>query len=182
MTDTAVMPVRLIAGDSLVMRLPAAAIDYPSSDGWTVALALSPIAGGTAITVNAVAEVDAWVVTLTTAAAAALAIGRFGWAIRAAKTGLRETIMTGELLVSADPALANTDRRSHARRVLDAVEAAIEGRASSADLEYVFEDGRSVKMMGHDELVKLRSAYRREVAREERTSGARRPMRIVARL
>lgn len=176
------MPVRLIAGDSLVMRLPQAAIDYPPSGGWTVTLALSPLNGGAAGNVSGVFDVDAWVVTITPAASAALVVGRYGWAVRASSATLRETILSGDLLVVADPASANVDRRSHARRTLDLLEAAIEGRATSADLEYTFEDGRSIKMMGHDEMVKMRAYYRGEVAREERASGARRPMRIVARL
>ena len=164
----------------MVLRLAAAGGDYPAADGWAVAMAIAPDSGGTVTSVSASDDGGEWVVTLTAAASAALSPGVHGWAIRASKAGFRETILAGSLLVEADIA-ADTDRRSHARRVLDAVEAAIEGRATSADLEYVFADGRSIKMMGHDELYRMRDRYRREVAREEGRGAGGRPVRIVPR-
>lgn len=181
MTETVTVPLRLIRGDSLVLRLEAAGADWPVTAGWALSMALAPDSGGTVTTIDAVDDGGEWVLTLTTTQSAALTVGLQSWAIRASKSGLRETVMQGTLSVDADIA-ANTDRRSHARRVLDLIEAAIEGRATSVDLEYIFEDGRSVKSMGHDELWRMRDRYRREVAREEGRGAGARPARIVPRL
>lgn len=181
MTDAATLPLRLIAGDSLALRLPAAGEDYPSADGWTVAMALAPASGGALTSVSGTDDGDAWLINLTASASAALTAGQYDWVIRASRSGERATIQRGTLTVEADVA-ANVDRRSHARRVLDLIEAAIEGRASDVDLEYVFDNGRSVKMMGHDELFRMRDRYRREVAREEGRGAGGRPVRIVPRI
>lgn len=71
---------------------------------------------------------------------------------------------------------------THAQRALAAIEAVLEQRASSMDLEYTFEDGRSVKMLPPSELLRLRDYYKREVAREGGTGAGRRPIRLLSRL
>lgn len=175
------VPLRLIRGDSLVLRLSAAGSDWPAADGWAVAMAMAPDSGGTLTTVNAVDDGGEWLLTLTSATSAALTVGVYNIAIRASKGDLRETVMQAVLTVDADVA-ANVDRRTHARKVLDLIEAAIEGRASAVDIEYVFDDGRSIKSMSHDELWRMRDRYRREIQREEGGGAGGRPIRIVPRL
>ncbi|SFO63572.1 hypothetical protein SAMN05216567_101887 [Variovorax sp. OK605] len=64
------------------------------------------------------------------------------------------------------------DVRSHARRTLDAIEAVLEGRATSATAEYEI-NGRRLKYIPLNELHAMRSKYQREVAAEEGKSGPR---------
>lgn len=56
--------------------------------------------------------------------------------------------------------------KSHARKVLDAIEATIEGNASVAQSEMTI-NGRSIKYQSPEQLLILRSTYKREVANEE---------------
>lgn len=70
------------------------------------------------------------------------------------------TVHTGRVI------LKNINSKSHARKVLDAINARLENRASQEQSEYEV-NGRRIKFISHDELIKLRSFYLREVANEE---------------
>lgn len=175
------MPTRLICGDSIQLSLDDLGQAYPASDGWQVSLALSPLAGGVPVVVNATGGSGSpWLVTLTSTASAALNPGQFGWAIRAIKDGIRDTPLLGKIVVLADPAATNADQRSQAQRVLDAIDAVIENRASATDLKVTFADGRSIERLSHSELLAMRKDYAARVARENASS--RGPVRILARL
>lgn len=172
------MPALLIAGDSL--RLAIADGDYPASEGWSVALVLQAMAGGTPTTVNGTASGDDWVLTLTSAASAALVAGAYRYAIAATNAGDRQTIDHGEVQVRPDPASPATDQRSPARRTLDAIDAVLESRASSEDLKFTFADGRALEKVPHGELLALRKHYARIVAREANKGLG--PKRVLMRL
>jgi hypothetical protein len=63
-------------------------------------------------------------------------------------------------------ATATLDTRSHARKVLAAIEAVIERRATKDQEEYTI-DGRSLKRTPVAHLLVLRYRYKREVEQEE---------------
>lgn len=74
-------------------------------------------------------------------------------------------IEAGSVLV--EPALGSaTDVRSHAKKVLDALEAMLEGKASQDQLSYSIR-GRSLSRMSPAELLDWRDRYRSEVNREK---------------
>lgn len=173
------LPARIVAGDSLVLRVSAAS--WPSADGWAVSLTMQPIAGGFAKTTVAGAE-DAgdWVLTLTAALSAALVPGAHRFLIAAARAGERQSIGFGETKVLPNPETSAADQRSAARRALDVIDAVLEQRAGSAEMKFEFEDGRSVESMPHGELLKLRAHYARIVVRERQ--GRRGPARVNVRL
>jgi hypothetical protein len=177
-------PARLISGDSLVLDLAALGADYPESSGWALSLALSALNGGAAVVVDGVEVAGVWSITLSTTTSATLSPGRFGWALRAVKSGFRDTLDFGQFDCLPDPASGTADRRSHAQRALALIEAAIEGRASATDLKFTFADGRSIERMSHSELLKMRAEYAGIVAREQRgaRSGASSGQRILASL
>lgn len=172
------MPAQIIAGDSL--RLVIAVGDYPASAGWAVALVLQALAGAAPMTVNASDGTAEWVIALSSAASADLTPGAYRYLIAATKDGNRSTIETGQVEVLPDPAAAATDQRSAARRALDAIDAVLESRASSEDMEFTFEDGRALKKVPHVDLLALRRHYARIVARE--SSKGRGPRRVMMRL
>jgi hypothetical protein len=61
------------------------------------------------------------------------------------------------------------DTRSHAQKVLDALEATIEGRASRSDLEYEISRGgvlTRVQSLSHSELLDLYKFYSDNVTQE----------------
>lgn len=66
---------------------------------------------------------------------------------------------------------AITDTRSQARRTLEAIEATLEGRSTSATAEYEIA-GRKMKFIPVTDLLVLRDRYRVDVAREDAATRA----------
>lgn len=82
-------------------------------------------------------------------------------------TSRRTTLETRQLEVKANPLTATaTDKRTHARKVLDAIEAVIEGTASHEQAAMTI-DGERLERRSVDELLKLRTIYRAEVQVED---------------
>jgi hypothetical protein len=157
---------RLIAGDSLVFATSVP--DYLPSAGYTLTYRLvRRDAAGAAITFAAGVSGDLYSVSVTPATTAGWTAGRYTWASYVTKAGERYTVGQGELVIEADPALitAPYDNRSHARKVLDAIEAVLEGRAST-DQQQVSVAGRTLTRMPITELLLLRDRYRAEAASE----------------
>lgn len=75
------------------------------------------------------------------------------------------TIHTSNIEIFPNLSIGNADPRSHARRVLESIEAVIEGTASSDVLAYEIA-GRRLERYPISELLKLRSIYRREFQSE----------------
>ncbi|MTH79413.1 hypothetical protein [Paracoccus aestuariivivens] len=94
--------------------------------------------------------------------------GRYVWALRALRGSDVIEYQTGDLLIGADIASLTSgfDGRSHARRVLEAVEAVLENRAS-IDQERYSINNRELWRTPVADLLMLRSRYRDEVRREE---------------
>lgn len=178
----AAMPAAMVAGDSLKVDFADAAADYPSSGGNAVAMTLVPVSGGTPVTVSCSGGASAWSLVIAAATSAGWAAGDWRWVLRATNGADVATIDQGQIRVAPNPASAATDSRTHARRVLDAIEATIEGRASKSDLKTTFEDGRSIERLTHTELLKMRDAYAAKVRAEERAARGLGPNRIVVSL
>ncbi|VWX56711.1 hypothetical protein [Sphingorhabdus sp. 109] len=174
------MPSRLVAGDSLTLALVQAAQEYPAGAGWAAKLTLVPIAGGMPLEITGSGGSVDWSFSVSSAQTAALAAGLFRWSTSAVNAGERTTLDSGQIQVLPDPAGSDVDARSHARKVLDALNATIEGRATTTQLEVEFEDGRRIKHMENSEILKLRREYVRKVAAEDqRRTG---PKKVLARL
>jgi hypothetical protein len=176
------VPDRIVAGDTLKVSDSAAGAVFPAGEGWALAWVFVKASGGAVTTVAATAVAEAWEMTASAATTGAWASGVWRWVQRASKSGAVITVASGEVLVQPDPASANVDSRSHARRVLDLIEAAIEGRATSAALEHQFEDGRRIRFMTHEELLKMRDSYASKVRVEERAAKGLGASRILVRL
>lgn len=108
--------------------------------------------------------------TFTVAAAsAAWTAGRYAWQLSAVKSGEKWIVATGETEVRPDFASASNglDARTHIRKVLDAVEAVIERRATQSMLDMAIPSGDSgmiaLKRVPLADLMKLRDTYRREL-------------------
>lgn len=100
--------------------------------------------------------------------------GRYRWFARAVSGAIVETIdgENGWIEVEPNPAASGTrDLRSFARRALDAIEATIEGRATSGQLSFAIRD-RTVQSFSIVELLQLRTQLRNEVKVEEAGSAA----------
>lgn len=176
------MPVSVIAGDVLKAQIVELGNVYPSGEGYSLSWVFTPARGGTPETISGVWHADGWRVTVPGATTAAWTAGSMIWVARLTKSGETATAGRGEFTVLPNPGSADLDQRSHAKRVLDLLEAAIEGRASRTDLEHQFEDGRRLKVMTHKELLDMRNAYASRVAAEERKASGKGPARVLVSL
>lgn len=157
------MPTILTAGDRWRWRESAAAA-YPPAAGWTLKYRLRSAAAVIDITaqvVGAAYEIDVAPATTATYAAA-----EYDWTAWVEKSGDRVSIATGRVTVRPDPAtIAAGDIRSHAEKVLEAIHAVIEGRASQDQESYSI-NGRSLSRTSLPDLLALERTYARRVARE----------------
>lgn len=140
--------------------------DYPANAGWSLAYTLINAAGK--ITINASVSGADHLVSVPAATTATYVAGGYTWMARVTKATEIYTIGQGSIEILPNLAAAGVltyDGRSHAKIMLEAIEAAFEGRASSTQLEYEI-SGRRVRNMTPEELIKWRSFYKAEVAKE----------------
>lgn len=142
---------------------------YCKASEWTLKYYVKNATGAFTITASAY-ETDNYRVLVAPATSAGYTPGTYTWVAYVEKgTGEsfeRHRVDSGTFTVQANFAtLTNYDARTHVKRVLDAIEAVIENRASAADLEYSVA-GRSLKKMTHAELLALRDRYKAEYAAE----------------
>lgn len=171
----------VIAGDSIALSEPDAAASYPAASGWALTVAWQRERGGSA-PVQTVLDVQGEA-TVAPSTTAVWTPGNWRWALVAARAGERVTLGSGLIRVLPDPLAATaSDQRSHAQRTLEALEAAIEGRASSTDLKVTLADGRSIERLSHDELLRARDRYAAIVASDRRKAAGRGPGRVLVNL
>lgn len=155
-------PLELRAGDTWQWTRSLA--DYPASAGWSLAYVF--INAAAKISISASASGDDHAVTVAAATTANYAAGNYDWIARASKSGQVFTVGAGRITILPSLAASTADLRTHARKVLEAIEAVLEGRASQDVLEYQIA-GRSLKRIPLADLLTLRDRYRAEVARED---------------
>jgi len=137
--------------------------DYPAGT-WTLKYRFKNAAGGFEITASASGTDH--VVTVDAGTTADYAAGSYTWMAWVEAGSEKYTVDTGTLTVYPDyrsgTATAAYDGRSHARKMLDAIEAWLEAR-DPAVAEYEIA-GRRMKFIPIAELVKLRNRYQAEIA------------------
>lgn len=154
-------PTTLPAGDTAKWRrtLP----DWLASDGW--ALTYTLVNAATRITFTASADGDGHLVNVPAATTATWAPGAYTWRAQVSKAGEVYTVGTGIMHVL--PAFgAATDARTHAAKVLEAVEAYLENANNLAAAQYEIA-GRSLRRHTLPELLALRDRYRFELSRAD---------------
>jgi len=84
----------------------------------------------------------------------------------------KRTIESGPLEIAIDISAITDpiDTRSHAKKVIDAVESVIEGMANT-DAKQMMIDGRQLTRFSHSELLRLRAKYKLEYESELSKSG-----------
>lgn len=138
--------------------------DYPANAGW--ALAYTLINSTTKLTINASASGADFLVSVPAATTAPYTVGIYQWMARVTKATEIYTVGDGTIEILPNLAvLTSFDFRSHARKMLDAIEAAYEGRASLTQMQLQI-NGRSVQEFSRQELITWRSYYKAEVAQE----------------
>lgn len=155
-------PASLNAGDTAkwLKTLP----DYPADDGWALAYKLVNTAG--AVEFAATASGSAHLVNIGAATTAAWAPGTYDWRAMASKDGEFYTVAAGRITIAPVFGSAALDARSQPRRMLENVEAMLEGRASTAVRSYEIA-GRKLENYAIPDLLTLRDRLRQDVARED---------------
>jgi hypothetical protein len=105
--------------------------------------------------------------TVAAAVTALWAAGTYTWTLKVSGTST-QAVQTGLITVLTNPATATatTDDRSHARKALDLIEAAIENRLPNG-LESYNIAGRDIRKISLLDLLKLKDRYAAIVASEE---------------
>lgn len=159
------------AGDLWAWRREDLSSDYPAS-AWTLTYRFKNAAGG--FEVVAVADGDYFEATVAAATTAAIAAGVYAWQARVSSGTSYYTVDSGEFKVLpnlfAGSAGTASDQRTHARKVLEAIEAVLEGRATTDQEEYTI-GNRSLKRIAITDLLVFRDRYRMAVAREDQANG-----------
>ena len=161
-------PSGFVAGDLVMWRRTDDLTRQYAVAGYTLTYAIRPAAGGaTVVTATGTVSGGEWRISLAATVTAAMASGRWYWSAYITRTadGARVQVDDGEFLVEANRTVSPEDTRSHAVKVLDAIEASIEGRAGDTVQSYTI-GGRQINKMGADELIKWRNYYRAEVQAE----------------
>jgi len=158
-------PEAIVAGDTLAWSRSLA--DYPAGT-WTLTYRARLLGGTAEITIVAGASGTAHLVGVAAATSAGYTPGTYEWAAAVSSGSERHEIGRGLWVVKADPAAlpAGFDGRSHARQVLEAIEAVIAGRATKDQAAYTI-NGRQLTRTPIPDLLLLRDRYKAEVAREE---------------
>jgi len=161
------IPSSLTAGDT--WSWTAEYGDYPAGT-WTATAYFENSAES--FEVSSSADGTAHAFAETAAISADLGAGKYHVSVRVTDGSSSYVAETGWCEVKADPAAAaKVDHRSWARRTLDAVEAFIEGNATTAQQSMSIA-GRSISRWSISELMQLRSELRGEVRTEEQGSSA----------
>ncbi len=118
-------------------------------------------------TITASASGDDYVVEVASATTAAYTKGNYNWVSYITRSSDSARIKIGEGFTEIEDNFATTSTsvRSHAKKVLDAIEAVIENRASM-DQSSMSIAGRSLSRLSIDELMTFRDRYRAEYLKE----------------
>lgn len=164
MTDIATRePEQLVIGDRWLWERQDLA-DYPAST-WTLSYALVNAAGK--VTITAAANGTFHRVDVAAAVTALYGHGTYRWQAYVTSGSDRRMVGSGTVLVKPNFAGASAlDARGHARRVLDAIEAVIEGRATKDQMGLSI-NNRSLQRTPIADLLLLRDRYKAMATAEE---------------
>lgn len=157
-------PTQFYKGDSVSWEKSLA--HYPASE-WALVYYLR---GATVLDVTCTADGDTHVATISAAASDALTAGTYWWQAIATKDSDVKTVGNGKIEVLAslsDIATGTHDGRSHVKKVLDALEAVLENKATLDQTSYSIQ-GRSLSRMSPDEILKWYDRYKKLYADELR--------------
>ncbi len=171
MATASEIPLEMVAGESAEWTKNLS--DFPASV-WDAEYRLI---GPTTLTVTGVPDGDAFDFVIAEPDSVALTAGVFDWQLFVDDTaGDIKVPQTGELTVLEDAGAATPApeiAKSFARRMVEAIESVLLGRATSDVQEYTIA-GRSLTKIPFMELSDIRKQFRAEVAREDAQEAVKR--------
>ena len=162
-------PNELVVGDFWSWKRDDLTTDYPT-DSYALTYEFHEDSGGGGshkFTITATEANDTYYIEVPTTTTENYSIGDYIWGAYITKTSNSERIQIDEGKTTLLPNLADTnaDLRSHAKIVLDAIEAVIQGRAT-IDQSSMSIAGRSLSRLTIDELMTFRDRYKAEYLKE----------------
>lgn len=168
MTIPTTEPLAFAGGETLKWR--KFLTDYPATAGWTLKYYFrGPGAGFDEV---ATADGDDYLVVVASATTAPLVGGDWFWQGWIEKGAEKYLVASGQAKVTAAlPASGSTyDGRSSIKKILDAIDAMIQGKATQDQQEYQIGD-RMLRRYPIGELVELRKTYANLYTQEQQTAG-----------
>lgn len=144
--------------------------DFPASESWELTYTL--VKSDAQLQIVATADGDDHLVEVAAATSAAYEVGEYEWQAHVANGTERYQVAVGMLTIVTDFAgqASGFDNRSHAKIVLDALEAAIEGRASKTQMLQMV-GGVQVQHMTLREQTAMRDQYAAKYRQEQVRAG-----------
>ena len=165
----------IVAGDFTPWKKTGIEDDYPSASysvAYQFTLNGAPTDG---YTVAGSVSSSEWIFEIPAATTAGFTPGIYQWNLYATRTSDSERVRLDSGSWEVVPNIrtdTSTDVQSHARKVLSAIEAVIEGRASQDQMSYSIA-GRSLARMPIEDLLLFRDRYRSEWLKDKRLARAR---------
>lgn len=162
-------PSTLVLGDYWAWKRDDLADTYPvGSYALTYEFHEDSGGGGShKFTLTATEADDTYYIEAASSTTTGYTVGDYIWEAYITKTADSNRVMvdSGRTTITQNLADTNADLRSHAKKVLDAIEAVIEGRATIDQSSFSL-GGRSLSRMSVDELMTFRDRYRAEYLKE----------------
>ena len=163
-------PYDAIAGDTWKWNKTLA--DYKPSESWVLTYSFRSKTGtGFNITASANSANDGWEIVAGKNSTVTYTAGEYDWAAYVAKSGERFLVDSGKLVIKTNIEAVSTsstgDLRSHAKKMVDNIQAVLEGRIDS-DVENYTIGGRSISKIPITELVTLLNTYEEKLEEEEK--------------
>ncbi len=144
--------------------------DYPAGDGWSLDYYL--VKDGAQLQIDSAADGDTHLIELLPEDTEDWDPGVYRFQAFVSDGTDNHMVDEGQIEILVNFANQSTghDPRSHAEKMLDAIEATLEGKASKDQLSYSVA-GRSITRLSPGELTDWRDYYRIEVNKEKRRDG-----------
>jgi len=155
-------PSEIVAGDTLKFKKSLS--DYPAT-AWILTYYL--LKSGTQITFSGTADGTDHLINVTNITTAAWVAGIYKYESYISKTGERYKISSGTIEVKPNLATQTSgyDTRSHVKKVLDAIESLLEGKASRDAINITI-NGQSISKLTPQEVREWRNEYRSQYQAE----------------
>lgn len=165
-------PARIIAGDTAKWLIWLD--DYRPADGWSMSYTLVSTASKR-VTVASTTSGTSFLTTVSASTTANMAPGTWHFQGRVSNATESYTVRSGQLEIEDNFAAVQStlDNRSHARKMLDLIEAALEGRAVDGIDSHTI-GGVAINLIPLERLRVLRDQYKAEVLREEQADKLKR--------
>ena len=160
------IPYTIYSGDTALWKITDLNTDYSNSTH-TLSYYFRLESTGAGFTVNASADNDDYLITLSASTTAGKTAGIYHYIayVTRASDSARVTVDRGQVEIKPNLASSSADPRSHAKVMLDKIESLLEGKADKDVASYSIA-GRSLNKMSVSELLEWRNYYKAEYNRE----------------